>query len=413
MFLARLWMRGADAGSPARWAYTVVPQQTLRGHQWQGERGDDVIIRATAGESPLGHGAASLAMALDEQRRLHDRPLTIWCAGAGGLAEPLTVALLANAAAIDAEVVATDIAASAVRNIRHGSIPGWRLRLPRAITQDRLVVDDDGHRPGRHATATIRCAEGDLRDIPGGHPFDIVICRDVLHHYRPALARAMLDVLVSACGPQGLVLVSSVDALAVGLPLSGSAEVFLRGGTGEVVVLDMDAFTDSDAPQLLRLAALADATSEIRRRQSRLLTFSGDPGAVGEARLVAAATAVASGQLEHAEGLLTAMVPPGLESDRCTLWAAVAVLQGRPQEARVRLTQASSTSWLAPCVMGMLLQRLHRPQDAQPFFRLAGRRLEGGGCAPSAVSFLPSFGPDEARTLCAGALRRGGAWHGL
>jgi hypothetical protein len=391
----------------------LVSQQSLRGNQWRGVAGDDVVLRATAGDSPVGAGAAWLAVVLDDQRRQHARPLTVWCAGAGGLAEPLTVALLAHASACDVDIVATDIAPAALRDIRHGAIAGSRLRLPRSIINGRLTADDDGHRPVRAIADSIRCAQGDVRDVPGGQPFDVVICRDVLHHYQPAVARTMLDVLIGACGAQGLVVISGVDALAAGWPLSGSGAVFLRGGTGEVVALDIDAFTDGDAHAVLRLAALTDDTVEIRRRQSRLLTFTGHAEAVAEARLVAAALAVAAGQLEHAESLLNGAVPPLLESDRSTLSAAVAVLHGRPQEARVRLAQASTSSWLAPFVMGQVLQRLHRPLDAQPFFRVASKRLDGPGSAPVAVAFLPSCGPDEARAICAGALRRVGAWHGL
>lgn len=323
------------------------------------------------------------------------------------------MALLAHASACDVDIVATDIAPAALRDIRHGAIAGWRLRLPRSISNGRLTADDDGHRPVRAIADSIRCAQGDVREVPGGQPFDIVVCRDVLHHYRPAVARAMLDVLLGSCGARGLVVISGVDALAAGLPLSGSGVVFLRGGTGDVVALDIDAFADGDAHASLRLAALTDDTVEIRRRQSRLLSFTGDAESVAEAQLVAAALAVAAGQLEHADSMLNCAVPPFLESDRSTLWAAVAVLLGRPQQARIRLAQASTSSWLAPFVMGLVLQRLHRPLDAQPFFRVASKRLDGHGSAPVAVAFLPLFGPDEARATCAAALRRVGAWHGL
>lgn len=380
------------------------PRPALRGHGVAEQSDPDV-------EQPVGHGAAALAQALNGLVRL-GRPLRIWCAGAGGPGEPLTVLLLAAAAGLDVDVVATDVDGGAIAVMRAGRVPGRLLRLPRAMTAGRLVAEIDGHRPGPVMAARLRVAEGDLRAVPAGGPFDLIVCRDVLHHYRTGAADAMLRGLLLATAADGVVVVTAVDALAAGRPLSGRQDVLLR--RGPPAEDSLEAFVDDDdAHPALRLAALTDPDADLSRRAGRLLRLADRGSDLEEARLAAGGIALAEGQLDLARQLLEQPVTVAGEGDASTLLALAALKNGDHHSARALLARAQPTSWLAPYLLGRLLQRLQRPGDANAHFRLALSLLEGGGVAPIGSAFIEGCAPDHAVAACRGALRaRSAVWHG-
>jgi len=287
------------------------------------------------------------------------------------------------------------------------------------VTSGRLAGDAAGHRPLPAVAARVRAAHGDLREIPGGGPFDLVVCRDVLHHLRPEGARQTWSRLLAATAPEGLLVLTAVDVLAAGQPLSGADDVILGADgrsppvDGEHVVDVEHLVDDADAASTLRLAALLDEGAPLPRRAARLLRLAREAPALEEARVAAAALALADGQRELARQLLEAPLSLAWEGDASTILAVSALQEGALHTARALLGRAQPTSWLGAFLMGALLRRLQRDGDAAAHFRLALALLEGHGTAPAGATFLPGCSAEDARRVADAALRsRAAHWHG-
>ncbi len=376
------------------------------------------VARQTSGSRGVGVGAAALAAAVDDRRRHVAGPLSVWCAGAGGCAEPATVVLLAHAAGVDVDVIATDISHDAVDDINDGAVDGTGVTLPRAVVDGRVVVDDrnGGWRVGREVRAAFRGAQGSLDDVPGGGPFDVIVCRDVLHHYRSDVAMALLRGLAERCADGGVIVISAVDAMSCSLPIEAQ-QVILRVQDGALIPL-VDAAEylvgGDDVHPALKLAALFDTQAEIADRAQRLLTLSGRGGWLEEARLGAAALAMADHALGEAEALLAPLsegVSDVVGDDRRVLLALLSMLQGRSLAAVEHLMHVHHPSWLAPYVLAQVWRRSHREAMALAQFRVVERHLKGSGDAPPSARFLTICDVDAARAVCAAALRPL-SWHG-
>jgi SAM-dependent methyltransferase len=334
----------------------------------------------------------------------------VWCAGAGGLAEPLTVLLRADAAGVDVDLIATDADA----DIRTGIVPGRRLALPRSVTTRRLVGDVAGHRPVAALAARLRSAVGDVREVPAGGPFDLVVCRDVLHHLRPDVVRVVWSRLLQSVDEGGVLVVGAVDALAASQPLSGGDDVVFGPDGAVAFGIGGDALVDDgDAAPLLRLAALLDEGAPLARRAARMWRLSREQPDLEEARVAAGALALADGQRDLARQLLEAPLSLAWEGDACTILAVAALHEGRLHQARTLLGRAPPTSWLAAFLLGSLLRRVQREGDAAAHFRRALALLDGHDNAPAGAAFLAGCAPAEALRIGQAALRsRAHAWHG-
>ncbi len=359
--------------------------------------------------------AAALA---DQHRRRGTRPLRAWCVGAGGCAEPASVVMLAHAAGIDVDVIATDIGKDAIDDVHRGLVDGTSIALPRAVVGNRAIVDGDGWRVSAEVRGAIRGAVGALDDVPAGGPFDIIVCRDVLHHYRSEVAVTGLRRLARSCAAGGVIVLSAVDALVCGLPIDG-LQVSVRVGTDGLEALSNAAaelIVDDDAHAALKLAALFDAHVEIPERSRHLLTLAGRGSWLEEARLGAAALAIADKATADADALLAPLgdgVFDVVHDDFRLLKALNLMLQGRHGDAVELLQQVQHPSWLAPYLLAQLWRRTHREALAFAQFRLVERRLDGSGDAPPWAPLVSMCDVREARGVTATTLReRAQTWHG-
>ena len=382
----------------------------LRGPVNDHDNDDDttLLLRATSGSSDVGDNAWGLVAALSrlEAKLAHRDPaiaVRVWCAGAGGVAEPLTVAMLVSALGLRAEIVGTDLCPDAAAEA--GPLPAWRLgRVPRDL---RALVEPgpSGFVWGPRVRGQWRGAVGDLRDGAPAGAFDLVVCRDVLHHYRPAVARTMLVHLQQALAPGGVLLLSAVDALAAGLPL----------GTDSVVLIDGDGYlpepvASSTAP-LLMLTALFHPEPDDGHKAERFAHLADAFPSLGEARLAAALAASVAGDGHLARRHL--QLARNDDVDGAIVTAVIEMRDDRLAEARAALQGAPPSSWLAPWLSAELLIRQQRRHEARAMLRFCLDRLDLCGDTTSpVVALLPEYAAQRVRAACVEQFQgRQSDWH--
>jgi chemotaxis protein methyltransferase CheR len=156
-------------------------------------------------------------------------PLRIWCAGCatGEEAYSIAAALLEAGRAPGADrILATDVSRRALETARAGAYGGWSVRRPLGAGEGRwLRPRGDGYevRPEARAAVEFRVHNLLLPAPPG--PFDVVLCRNVLIYFDPALAREVLARVAASLRPGGwLALAPAELGLAAGLPLEPHRE---------------------------------------------------------------------------------------------------------------------------------------------------------------------------------------------
>ena len=173
---------------------------------------------------------AALAGALAARRLPPGRALSAWSAGCATGEEAWTVAMvlrdLGRPPGLD-RVLGTDVSARALARAQEGRYGAWSLRELPAGLRDRHLDEVAG---GVAVKAPLRDLvrferHNLLGPPPPSAPFDLVVCRNVLLYFKPALARALLERLHGALAPGGLLLVGPVEEpLAAGLPFERVGE---------------------------------------------------------------------------------------------------------------------------------------------------------------------------------------------
>jgi hypothetical protein len=361
----------------------------------------ELLHVATRGDDRVFRGAAGLVRALAAvAARRPGAPLSVWCAGAGGAAEPLTVLLLGRAGGLDVDVIATDVGSGAVDDARALALAAARLaHVPRSFV-------GTGVRGGRHVVdvdlaGALRVASGDLRhDAPCG-PFDLIVCRDVLHHYQQSVAVAMLTRLVDVLADDGVLALGAVDALALGVPLNddGVGIVLVDRGLRAVPV---PAVRD----ERWCYAALLDGEVRDERRLEQLSALAIDGSAVAIAALHAAA-----GRVDDARAAAPDDVDGALVVAYCD-WA-----QGRINAALSRAqaaARAEPRSWVAHHIVAECSARVGQRAEARAARLHALRLLDADGVAAGEVTtFLPELDPRHVGHAARRALALWANWHGL
>jgi chemotaxis protein methyltransferase CheR len=141
-----------------------------------------------------------------------NRPLSVWSAGCASGEEPYTLAMMlleAGRASSADRILATDVSDAALAHARAGVYGRWSLRrgLPELA---RYLVGG----PGRvqvvpEARRLVEFRRHDLvAEAPPGGPFDVVVCRNVLHLLEPAQQAPAIRTLLAALRPGGYLLLA-------------------------------------------------------------------------------------------------------------------------------------------------------------------------------------------------------------
>jgi len=171
-------------------------------------------------------GDAAMALPASGSRRMR-----IWSAGCSTGQEVLSLAMLlhersAGMSCTPAEITATDVSKGAIARARRGRFTQFEIQ--RGLSIHRMVrwFEQDGADwvARRELFRNVAFRQHNLvTDSPPPGEFDIVLCRNVLLYFSPAVRRQVFERLSCAMRPNGLLVL----------------------GAGETVIGQTDAFTPS------------------------------------------------------------------------------------------------------------------------------------------------------------------------
>ncbi|HSU40646.1 MAG TPA: protein-glutamate O-methyltransferase CheR [Polyangiaceae bacterium] len=143
----------------------------------------------------------------------------VWCAACATGEEPLTLAMLLDAAELlDAvTLIASDISRRALAHAQEGVYLRRSLRALPAFAAGRWFTPiENGMRIERRLTEAIDWRRINLIDaatIATLGEFDIVLCRNVLIYFSDATVQTVLDVVAGTLRPNGRVIVGTSESL--------------------------------------------------------------------------------------------------------------------------------------------------------------------------------------------------------
>jgi chemotaxis protein methyltransferase CheR len=145
------------------------------------------------------------------------RRLRIWSAGCSTGQEPLSLAMLFSERKMtEAEIVATDISSSALARARSGRFSQFEIQ--RGLPVRRMVswFDQAGGdwvaRP--ELVRKLQFRQHNLtQDPPPAGKFDIILCRNVMLYFSPAVRRRVFDTLAAAVKPSGLLVLGAGETV--------------------------------------------------------------------------------------------------------------------------------------------------------------------------------------------------------
>ena len=274
--------------------------------------------------------------------------IRVWSAGCATGEEAYTLALLAISAfapgAPPVDILGTDISGAVIAAAETGC---YRPRAVRALEPQlrnrHLARQVDGtYQVSGRLRSLARFGRHNLIHDPFPPPgearFDLILCRNVLIYFEPALARQVTELLKSSLRPGGMVMLGAADVLQVSPARTGEPRPHQPG----------PARPAADRPAADRAAADRAApgpAAEAPRQAVRVLPRgplpTGQRVLTRDQRLTATLTAAAAGDrdgaLEHAASLVEAHP---LDADAHFLHGLVALEAGDPAKARDALRQA-------------------------------------------------------------------------
>lgn len=270
-------------------------------------------------------------------------PLDIWCAGCSSGEEPYSLAMtLCEAGREGDRLLATDISEEALARARLGRYGPWslrRLRADRRARWFRPAGPDAELDPLLRERVTLR--RHNLAADPPPGPFDLVLCRNVVIYFEPAVATRALHRLLGTLRAGGLLVLGPVE-----LPLAASLPAeWIEAGTA--TLLRRPGGAGLPAGRLTRTALVPTPPP------------SGRPPAPGLIFL-AAREALRRGQLPDAGRLARQSVAAEGGPEPFLLLAQVAEARGEAAEAVALLHQALDIDPALPVALAQLAALLRQ-----------------------------------------------------
>lgn len=171
----------------------------------------ELVHRFTVSHTRFFRDAGQLT-AVDSLLAAPPRPLRhIWIAGCATGEEAYTVALLAHSHGRQIEIVASDINSHSLSVARGGLYPYEVLSSIAPRYHAALRLSDDHVLVCPSVRRMVRFVEHNLLEPPlkpdGAAGWDLILCRNVLIYFRPALATEILGRLGGVLAPGGYLLV--------------------------------------------------------------------------------------------------------------------------------------------------------------------------------------------------------------
>jgi chemotaxis protein methyltransferase CheR len=150
------------------------------------------------------------------QAEASGRRLRIWSAGCSTGQEPLSLAMLFAERKIDAELIATDVSPAAIARARSGRYSQFEIQRGLPVTRMISWFDTQDSdwvaRPDLVRKAQFR-VHNLAGDAPPAGKFDIILCRNVMLYFSPALRRSVFDRLAGAIRPGGLLVLGAGETV--------------------------------------------------------------------------------------------------------------------------------------------------------------------------------------------------------
>lgn len=137
---------------------------------------------------------------LIDEARAHGRPLRLWSAGCATGEEAYSLAITVAEAvgdaapALDVRIFATDIDTAAISFARRGLYPAAALQnVPDSIRERYFTKSDGGFEVAKALRSLMVFGEHDLGARSPFPRIDLILCRNVLIYFNPAMQRVALE----------------------------------------------------------------------------------------------------------------------------------------------------------------------------------------------------------------------------
>jgi chemotaxis protein methyltransferase CheR len=189
------------------------------------ELGDTVVDALLNQETSFFRDAGVLDGVYEASQRIQvahpHRRLRIWCAGCSTGQEPLSLAMLFAELAKDSispepEIVATDVSTVAIARAKAGRYSQFEIQRGLPIRRMINWFDSDDNdwtaRPALVRRINFR-RQNLAADAPPAGRFDIILCRNVMLYFSPALRAQVFERLASAMSPGGLLVLGAGETV--------------------------------------------------------------------------------------------------------------------------------------------------------------------------------------------------------
>ncbi|HEY4029606.1 MAG TPA: protein-glutamate O-methyltransferase CheR [Caulobacteraceae bacterium] len=195
------------------------------------QRKDETLIWATVealastetqffrDRSPFQQIATGVLPALARKGR---QTVNAWCAGCSTGQEPYSLAILAEEergkhGPMSLDILATDISERSLEKAAAGIYTQFEVQrgLPsRLLVKYFDKVDENWVLQGRIRQAVRTQRQNLLTDVKGSGPFDLILCRNVVSAFDPAVARQVLEQISGALAPDGYLVMGAYETSA-------------------------------------------------------------------------------------------------------------------------------------------------------------------------------------------------------
>ena len=162
------------------------------------------------------------ALARLERARSRERRLRIWCAGCSTGQEAYSLALFfaehwSRWSGWTIDILGTDVSRSAVAQARSGAFSQLEVQRGLAVVQMMRWFEEDGAGGWTIAPELRRAVRFEVHNITARPPrpgrFDLVLCRNVLLYFSPAVRSAAFARLAEAVEPDGVLMLGAGETV--------------------------------------------------------------------------------------------------------------------------------------------------------------------------------------------------------
>ncbi len=172
-----------------------------------------------------------------QRAREKEKKLSIWCAGCSTGQEAYSLAMSFAEDRLrwqgwKIDILATDVSRSAIEQAREGLYSQFEVQRGLAVLQMMRWFEEEGGqqwRISRQLRDAVRFQVHSLTErLPRGHPFDLILCRNVLLYFAPAAQKAVFTKLAEASAADAALMLGAGETI-IGQTHAFAADLENRG----------------------------------------------------------------------------------------------------------------------------------------------------------------------------------------